>query len=63
MQNIPNNFTSLISTARLVPIQKPYGLNSSALVEDQNGIQVLGLGSLVLEEIDYIVAAYMISLD
>ena len=49
MQYIPIPYF-FISTARLPPIQKPYSLHQSALVGDQNGIQVLGLWTFVLEE-------------
>ena len=52
-----------ISTARLASIQNPYRLQQFALIGDQNGIQVLGLWTFVLEDFDYNVAAYISSLD
>ena len=52
-----------ISNARLPHIQKPYSLHQSALVGDQNGIQVLGLWTSVLEEFGDNVPDYISSLD
>ena len=44
---------SYFNTARLAPIEKVYSLHRSALVEDQNGIQIFGLYRFVLEEFNY----------
>ena len=52
-----------ILTASLPPIQKPYSLHQSPLVEGQNGVQVLGLWTFGLEEFGYNVPNYLSSLD
>ena len=62
MQYIPRPYL-FISTASLPPIQKPYSLHQSPLVGDQNGIQVLGQWTFVLEEFGYNVPDYISSLD
>ena len=62
VQSIPRPYL-FISTASLPPIQKPYRLYQSPLVGGQNGIQVLGLCTFVLEEFGDIVPDYISSLD
>ena len=42
-------------------VEKPYSLHQSALVEDQNGIQILGLYYFVSEEFDHNVVTYISS--
>ena len=66
VQYIPRPYL-FISTASLPFIQKPYGLHQSPLVGGQNGTQVLGRWTFVLEEFgdnvpDYI-SAYISSLE
>ena len=41
---------SYFNTARLAPMEKLYSLHQSALEEDQNGIQILGVYCFVSEE-------------
>ena len=62
MQYIPRPYL-FISTASLPPIQKPYSLYESPLVGGQNGIQVLGQWTFVLEEFGYNIPNYISSLD
>ena len=62
MQYVPRPYL-FISTASLPPIQKHYSLHQSPLVEGQNGVQVLGLWTFVLEEFGYNVPNYLSSLD
>ena len=62
VQFIPRPYI-FISTTSLPPIQKPYSLNQSPLVGGQNGIQVLGLCTFVLEEFGDNVPDYINSLD
>ena len=62
MQYIPRPYL-FIPTASLPPIQKPYSLHQSPLVGGQNGIQVLGLWTFVLEEFGDNVPDYINSLD
>ena len=62
MQCIPTPYFFIL-TARLAPILKPYSLHQSPLVGDQNGIQVMGQRTFVLEEFDHNIADYISSLD
>ena len=62
MQYIPRPYL-FISTASLPPIQKPYSLHQSPLVGGQNGIQVLGLWTFVVEEFGDKVPDYLNILD
>ena len=62
MQYIPRP-NLFISTACLTPIQRPYSLHQSPLVGGQNGIQVLGLWTFVVEEFGDKVPDYLNSLD
>ena len=62
VQYIPRPYL-FVSTASLPPIQKPYSLHQSPLVGGQNGIQVLGLWTFVVEEFGDNVPDYISSLD
>ena len=60
---ISQDLISLFQQVDCCPIQKPYSLRESALVEDQNDIHVLGLWTFVLEEFGYNVPDYISSLE
>ena len=62
MKSIPRPYL-FVSTASLPPIQKPYSLHQSPLVGGQNGVQVLGLWTFVLEEFGDNVPHYISILD
>ena len=47
----PQNLISYFNTDKLAPIKKLYSLHQSALVGDQNGMQLLGLYCFVSEEL------------
>ena len=58
---VRQSLISYFNTARLAPIEKLYSLHRLALVEDQNGIQILGLYRFVSEEFNYNVPNYISS--
>ena len=59
--NIYQNLIFSFDIARSAHIEKPYNLHKSTLIEDQNGIGIMGLYHFISEEFDHNVANYISS--